>query len=109
MDGIIRHQLPVEFLDQLVHLIAEELVHFAETALGIEGGVVEVVAFEAEGGDDVVALCAGRWLTHRVKTRISLHFQRSQDSRTRPQKTPQLIELRGLRVVHPEELESPTF
>lgn len=50
-----RHQLPVDFLDQLVHAIAEELMHFAEAALGVEGGVVEVVALEAEGIHDVIA------------------------------------------------------
>jgi hypothetical protein len=50
-----RHQLPVEFLNQLIHLIAKELVHFAEAALGIEGGVVEVVALEAERLHDGVA------------------------------------------------------
>ena len=30
-------------------------MHFAEAALGVEGGVVEVVALEVEGGHDVIA------------------------------------------------------
>lgn len=51
----LRYQFPVDFLDQLVHRIAEELVHCAEAALGVEGGEVEVVALEAEGCHDVVA------------------------------------------------------
>jgi hypothetical protein len=50
-----RHHLPVEFLNHLIHLIAKELVYFAEAALGVEGGVVEVVALEAERRHDVVA------------------------------------------------------
>lgn len=49
------HQLPVDFLNQRIHAIAEELVNFAEAALGVEGGEVEVVALEAEGGHEVVA------------------------------------------------------
>lgn len=42
----------VEVVDDLVHLAAEELVHFAEAALGVEGGVVEVVALVGESGDE---------------------------------------------------------
>ena len=60
----------VEFMDKSVHLVTEELVHFAEAALGVEGGEVEVVALDAAGGHDVVADelgpgCLGfvKWLT----------------------------------------------
>ncbi len=43
----------VHVRDDWLHAIAEELVHFAEAALGVEGGEVEVVALEAERGGEV--------------------------------------------------------
>jgi len=49
------NQVFIELGDDGIELVAEELVHFAEAALGIEGGVFEVFALKTEGGSDVVA------------------------------------------------------
>jgi hypothetical protein len=45
----------------------------------------------------------------RVKTRISVHFNGIRDFPIQARKTQRTIDLQGFRVVHPEELESPTF
>ena len=50
-----RRQLLVQFSDERVNTFAEELIHFAEAALGVEGRVFEVFGVEAEGIHDVVA------------------------------------------------------
>jgi len=40
---------------------------------------------------------------------ISVHFGGIRHLPIRAQKTPQTVDLQGVKVVHPEELESPTF
>jgi hypothetical protein len=50
-----RRQLPIQFLNHLGQFRAKELVHLAQAALGVEGGVFKVVYFNAEVGGDVVA------------------------------------------------------
>jgi hypothetical protein len=50
-----RRQLPIQFLNHLGQFRAKELVHLAQAALGVEGGVFKVVYFNAKVGGDVVA------------------------------------------------------
>ena len=45
----------VQFSDQRLHPITEELEHFAEAAGAVKGGHVEIVALEVERGAYVVA------------------------------------------------------
>ena len=50
-----RYQLPVHLLNQRVHLLTKQLIHFPQPAQRIERRILEIIAFEAEGGRDVVA------------------------------------------------------
>ena len=52
--GHLYRQRLIKFVDHGVHLVAEELVHPTQAALGVEGGHFEVVTVEVEGGGDVV-------------------------------------------------------
>ena len=45
----------VQFGDQRVRPAAEELEHFPESGRTVESVHVEVIAFDVEGSDDVVA------------------------------------------------------
>jgi hypothetical protein len=44
----------VEFSEYVIHTLAEEPVHFPESAAGVERSHVEIIPLDMDGRDDVV-------------------------------------------------------